>query len=156
MAAVHKRCHPKPLSDERLEDFFREYARMGRELGGRNVPTTKEGVDKYLADSLPMLGVTMPTVELLNPLAPWRYPIWQRPVVSLVHWAVQDLHPDWAQRLMNTRQYPWPIRQLRRKIVKMMLGAFRDGVMQEVTQSHRRAAATPLRPKAPEKQPLAV
>lgn len=140
LAAVHKRYHPNPLSDERMEEFFHDYARMGRELGGSDVPATKAGVDKVLKDSLPLLGVTMPTVELLNPLAPWRYPVWQRPAVSLVYWAVQDLHPDWAQRLMNTRQYPAPIAAARRRIVKGMLNSVRDGVIQEVTQSHRRAA----------------
>lgn len=117
---------------------------MGRELGGSDVPTTKAGVDRVLEDSLPLLGVTMPTVEYLNPLAPWRYPIWQRPLISVIHWAVQDLHPIWAQRLMNTRQYPRPVKALRRATVRALLSWVRDGVIQEVTQSHQRAAATPI------------
>ncbi len=141
IAASHRAFHPDPLSDDRLEEFFHDYARMGRELGGANVPTTKEGVDKYLADSLPYLAVTMPTVELLNPTAPWRYPAWQRPLMTLVDWAIQDLHPDWAQKLMNTRQYPKPVAAARRRAVKALLGSFRDGKMKEVYESYERVGA---------------
>ncbi|WP_312028840.1 oxygenase MpaB family protein [Gordonia paraffinivorans] len=143
IAAAHKRFHPNPLSDERMEEFFHDYARMGRELGGANVPTTKKGVDDYLADSLPYLGVTMPTVELLNPTAPWRYPVWQRPVMTLVDWAIQDLHPQWAQKLMNTRQYPKPVAAARRRMVKGLLNGFRDGKIKEVYEAYERVGATP-------------
>ncbi|MCR5976613.1 DUF2236 domain-containing protein [Gordonia jinghuaiqii] len=141
LAASHKRYHPNPLSDERLEEFFHDYARMGRELGGADVPTTGAGVDKYLADSLPFLAITMPTVELLNPTAPWRYPVWQQPLLKLVHWAVQDLHPRWAQNLMNTRQYPRPVAAVRRRALKAILGSFRDGKIKEVYESYERVGA---------------
>lgn len=126
-----------------MEEFFHDYARMGRELGGANVPTTRKGVDDYLADSLPYLGVTMPTVELLNPTAPWRYPVWQRPVMTLVDWAIQDLHPQWAQQLMNTRQYPEPVAAARRRMVRGLLNGFRDGKIKEVYEAYERVGATP-------------
>lgn len=141
LAAAHERYHPRPMHGERLEEFFREYARMGVELGTANVPTTKAGVHKVLEDSLPVLGVTMPTVEHLNPLAPWRYPVHLRPLYGLLFWVVQDLHPMWAQRLMNTPQYSWPRKAVMRGAVRLLVRAMRDGKIREVHQSYARVAA---------------
>ncbi|WP_083884395.1 oxygenase MpaB family protein [Nocardia higoensis] len=146
LSAIHERYHPRPMRGERLEQFFREFARMGLELGASEVPTTRAGVYKYLEDSIPMLGVTMPTVDLLNPLAPWRHPVYQRPVYALLYWAVQDLHPDWAQRLMNTPQYSRPKKAVLRAITRLLLQSVRDGKIREVRQAHARAAATPAAP----------
>ncbi|MET7769471.1 oxygenase MpaB family protein [Nocardia sp. NPDC005366] len=143
LAAAHERYHPRPMRGERLEEFFREYARMGIELGATDVPTSKAGVDQLLADSLPLLGVTMPTVELLNPLAPWRHPLWVRPVYALMFWVVQDLHPMWAQRLMNTPQYWRPKKMVLRAVARSLLQGMRDGVIREVKQSHARVAGSP-------------
>ncbi|WP_459545914.1 oxygenase MpaB family protein [Nocardia sp. X0981] len=143
LAAAHERYHPRPMRGERLEEFFREYARMGAELGATDVPTTKAGVHQLLADSLPMLGVTMPTVEHLNPLAPWRHPWYLRPVYALLFWVVQDLHPMWAQRLMNTPQYSRPKKAVLRGAVRLLVRAMRDGKIKEVRQSYVRVAAGP-------------
>ncbi len=143
LSVAHERYHPRPLRGERLEQFFREYARMGIELGASEVPTTRAGVYEYLENSLPLLGVTMPTVEVLNPLAPWRHPRYLRPLVGLMYWIVQDLHPDWAQRLMNTPQYSRPRKALMRGIARVLLHSVRDGKIIEVHQAHARVAAAP-------------
>lgn len=142
LATAHTRFHPNPLKGERLEQFFAEYARMAIEIGSAPPPTTKAGVDKLLEDSVPLLGVTMPTVELLNPLAPWRYPLHQRPLYSMIFWAVQDMHPKWAQKLMNTPKLTPLGRMARRAGLKAMLNfAGRDPAILEVRQSRARAAA---------------
>ncbi|WP_234794103.1 oxygenase MpaB family protein [Mycolicibacterium flavescens] len=93
LVAAHTAYHPRPLEGERLEQFFAEYARMGEALGGVDVPTTRAGVMQVLEDSVPQLAVTIPTVRYLNPLAPWRYPRPQRPLYSLIEWAVQGSAP---------------------------------------------------------------
>lgn len=146
LAAAHTAYHPRPLKGERLEQFFAEYARMGEALGGADVPTTRAGVMRVLEDSVPQLGVTLPTVQYLNPLAPWRYPRHQRPLYALIHWAVQDLHPQWAQQLMNTPQFTPAGRLARRRMTKALLNTFGDGVIREVHQSRARAAAPALLP----------
>ena len=143
LAATHVAYHPKPLRGARLEQFFDEYAEMGIALGAVDPPRTKAGVDALLKDSLPQLGVTLPTVAYLNPLAPWRYPRHQRPLYALIHWAVQDLHPRWAQDLMNTPQYNPVVRTARRAAVKGLLNALGPGRIREVRQAYRRAAAVP-------------
>ena len=143
LAESHRRFHPKPLKGAELDRFFAEYARMAIEIGSAPPPTTKAGVDKYLADSVPQLGVTMPTVELLNPLAPWRYPLYQRPLYSVIFWAVQDMHPKWAQKLMNTPKLTPLGRVARRAALKAMLNsAGPDPAILEVRQARARAAAT--------------
>lgn len=154
LAEAHERFHPRPMKGERLEEFFREYARMGVELGATDVPTTKAGVRKVLDDSLPLLGITMPTVEVLNPMAPWRYPIWVRPVYALMFWAVQDMHPEWAQHLMNTPRYSRPKKAVLRAMARLLLRSMRDGKITEVYQAHARAAATPV--GKPIERPVAV
>lgn len=139
LAAAHTRYHPRPLRGARLEQFFDEYARMGAALGAAQPPTTKAGVDQLLADSVGLLGVTMPTVEVLNPLAPWRYPVYQRPLYALLFWAVQDLHPVWAQKLMNTPRHTPPGRWARRAATKALLNAAGGGHIHEVRQARARA-----------------
>lgn len=143
LATAHERYHPRPLQGERLEEFYRDYARMGIELGASDVPTTKAGVLKVLDDSVPLLAVTLPTVDNLNPLAPWRHPLWLRPLYALIFWVVQDLHPAWAQRLMSTPQYSRPKKAILRGLARLILHSMRDGKIAEVYQAHARAAAAP-------------
>lgn len=45
---------------------------------------------------------------------------------------MQDLHPDWAQRLMNTPQYSRPKKALLRGITRLLLPSVRDGKIIEV------------------------
>lgn len=141
LGKAHTMYHPNPLKGDRLEQFFAEYARTGLELGASQPPTTRAGVDKVLADMAPEMGVTLPTVSFLNPLAPWRYPPHQRPIYSLVYWAVQDIHPEWAKKLMQTPRHTPVGRKLRHAAVKTMLNSMGDGSILEVRQSYERAAA---------------
>ncbi|MGV0791167.1 hypothetical protein [Mycolicibacterium sp. XJ1819] len=106
---------------------------------------TRIALTQVLEDSVPYLAVTLPTVGYLNPLAPWRYPRYQRPLYSLIHWAVQDLHPRWAQQLMNTPQFTPAGRLARRTATKALLNMFGDGVVKEVRQSRARASAASVR-----------
>jgi uncharacterized protein (DUF2236 family) len=137
-AAAHERYHPRPMRGARLDEFFREYARMGRELGAEDVPTTRDEVEQVLLDSRPFLGVTMPTVELLNPTAPWRFPAYQRPFRGLFHWAAQDLHPEWMQRLMNVPRLTSAHKSARRAALRTAFRAAGDGVLREVHEAHAR------------------
>lgn len=141
-AAVHERYHPRPLRGSDLDEFYREYTRVGHALGATDLPETRAEVEALLEASLPLLGVTMPTVRLLNPLAPWRYPPHLRPLVGLVHWAVQDLQPSWAQELLNVRAATAPERAARRAAVRALVtAACCTGQIREVRESRTRAAA---------------
>lgn len=141
LAASHERYHPRPLRGGDLDAFYREYTRVGHALGATDLPDSKASIADYLEDSLPLLGVTMPTVRLLNPLAPWRHPKPLRPVISLVHWAVQDLQPPWAQELMNVRHLSGPQKATRRAATKALLTAARGaGQIREIEQAFERAA----------------
>ncbi|NLD78477.1 MAG: DUF2236 domain-containing protein [Acidimicrobiales bacterium] len=143
LAASHERYHPRPLRGAELDAFYREYTRVGHALGATDLPDSKAGIAEYLEDSLPLLGVTMPTVRLLNPLAPWRHPKSVRPVISLVHWAVQDLQPSWAQELLNVRQLSRPQKAAKRAATKALLTAARGaGQVREIEQAYERAAPT--------------
>ncbi|GAB2826303.1 oxygenase MpaB family protein [Actinocorallia aurea] len=143
LAAAHTAFHPRPLRGEGLERFFAEYARVGEALGAVDPPRTRAGVMRLLEDSVPHLGVTLPTVRYLNPLAPWRYPAYQRPVYALVQWAVQDLHPAWAQELMGAPRHTPPGRLARRTAMKALVNALGGAGIREVRQSRARAASLP-------------
>ncbi|WP_226863900.1 oxygenase MpaB family protein [Mycolicibacterium baixiangningiae] len=143
LAAAHTAWHPRPLRGERLEQFFREYATMGEALGAVDPPRTQAGVMQLLEDWAPYMGVTIPTVRYLNPLAPWRYPVYQRPLYALVSWAVQDLHPQWAKQLMNTPQYTPAGRAARRRAMKALLNSMGTGQIREVRQAWARTAGKP-------------
>ncbi len=85
----------------------------------------------------------MRTVALVNPVAPWGYPRHQRRLYASVFWAVQDMHPDWAKRLMNTPKLTPLGRFLRRRFLKLMLNSFgKDPAILEVRQARARVAAS--------------
>lgn len=101
IATAHERYHPRPLRGADLDVYYREFTRIGEALGGTDLPATKSDVRDCLRASIPLMGVTMPTVEFLAGLGGAVSPAPLRPALRLLQWAVLDLQPRWAQRLLR-------------------------------------------------------
>ena len=120
-------------------------------LGGTDLPATKADVAQYLLDAVPLMGVTMPTVELLGSLNSHSNPLPVRAVTGMTEWALIDLQPDWAQQLLRFPHHSAATTFARRAAVWSALNGVRYGAgpMRETRQARARVAAAPLRHLAP-------
>jgi hypothetical protein len=48
---AHERYHPKPLKGRALDEYYREYTKVGEALGGTDLPATKAAVEDCLKNS---------------------------------------------------------------------------------------------------------
>jgi uncharacterized protein (DUF2236 family) len=140
IAAAHERYHLRPLRE--IDDYYREFARVGEALGGTELPTTKQEVAGCLDDAIPLMGVTAPTVETLKLTDPMLRPIPLRPMFDLVQWMLLDLQPPWAQELLRFRPGNLVERTARRTAIKLGINAahYGAGPIHEVRQARSRAA----------------
>lgn len=143
IAAAHERYHPRPLRGADLDEYYRQFTAVGRALGGTDLPATKADVDAYLPDAVPLMGVTMPTVDLLAAISPEQNPYIVRPVVGLAQWAVLDLQPDWAKRLLRVPRYGMATSTVRHAAVWAGLNGVQYGAgpLQENRQARVRIGA---------------
>ena len=58
IATAHERYHLRPLPD--IDDYYREFVRVGEALGGTDLPATKAQVLACLDAAVPLMGVTAP------------------------------------------------------------------------------------------------
>lgn len=145
IAAAHERYHPRPLAGADLDEYYRQFTKVGHALGGVDLPETKAAVAEYLSDNTPLMGVTMPTVDLLNSLNSPRSPLPVRVVTGLSEWALLDLQPGWAKKLLRVPHYSPATILARRAAVWSGLNAARYGAgpLREVRQSRKRVADVP-------------
>lgn len=151
IATAHERYHPRPLRGADLDDYYRQFTKVGAALGGTDLPATKADVAQYLRDAVPLMGVTMPTVELLGSLNSHSNPLPVRAVAGMLEWALIDLQPDWAQQLLRFPHHSAATTFARRAAVWSALNGVRYGAgpLREARQARTRVAAAPLQHLAP-------
>jgi uncharacterized protein (DUF2236 family) len=147
IATAHERYHARPLRGARIDDYYREFVRVGEALGGTDLPATKADVRDYLDAALPLMGVTQPTIETLALTDPKSNPLPLRPILELLQWSVLDLQPEWAQRLLRVRRRSRAETLARRVAMWSALNAmhYGPGPIAEVRQARARIRAAPVR-----------
>lgn len=146
MAAAHERYHPKPLRD--IDEYYGEYVRVGRALGGTDLPATKAEVREVLDAWAPKLALLPSVAPALWPNTRASMPVVQWPAQALLTWAARDMQPDWARRLYLF-QRPDPVQTwARRQAVKQLLNGIHRtaGPLREYRQARARVRGVPLRP----------
>ena len=148
IATAHERYHPRPLKGAELDRYYAEFVKVGEALGGTDLPTTKAEVLAYLRESVPLMGVTMPCADFFATLRPVRGPLPLRPALGLFEWAVIDLQPSWAKRLLRVPPESRLSRSAHRAAVWAALNGVRYGAgpMRETKAARARALTAPSTP----------
>lgn len=151
LATAHERYHPKPLRGDDLDDYYREFVRVGEALGGTDLPTTKQETLDCLEAYLPRLAVTYykattTNINLDRSAAPFF-----APGGIGIDWVVRDLLPRWAQQMVQHRRVN-PIRtELRRTTMRTAVRELsRITTLREVEQARARVADGLSRPVDPD------
>jgi uncharacterized protein (DUF2236 family) len=140
IATAHERYHVTPLTD--IDEYYGEFVRVGEALGGSDLPATKQAVADHLLWSSPLMGVTIPSIMLLEGL-PTLMPPMLSPLGEVAAWALQDLQPNWVQRMLRLRQLRPAHKRVRRLALKAAINAPHVGTggIREARRSRQRAAA---------------
>lgn len=106
---AHLRYHPSPLSGQRLDEYYSQYAEFAIKLGAtKPVPSTVEEVDDYFRDMRPLLSFADETADLVEF---FRRPIGRDPVTKsaslLINRAAFESLPRWAKRLYGIHADNW-------------------------------------------------
>ena len=141
IATAHEIYHPKPLRGTDLDAYYGEFVRVGRALGGTDLPSTKAETLECLAEYLPRLALThgnaMATgVNLVNPGQ------------AAMDWAIRDTMPSWAAQIVQHRS-PNPVeRRARRAAVWAALNGVHlsMGETPEFAAARRRVAGGTIVP----------
>lgn len=157
IAEAHERFHARPLKD--IDEYYGEFVRVGEELGGTDLPATKAEVMQCLDDERPMMGLTPPFANTLHQVDPRHAPLHLRPTLDLFAWAVADLQPVWAQRLMRFPRTSGPERFVRESLIKTTLNGLHYGAgpIRDVRDARARvAAASPETVRPLREEPVAA
>jgi uncharacterized protein (DUF2236 family) len=144
IASAHERYHARPLRGDELDDYYRQFVRVGEALGGVDLPATKAEVADYLDAALPLMAVTPPAIDVLALTDPASNPLLLRPLFDLAQWAVLDLQPSWAQRLLRVPRRSRVETAARRAAVWSGLNAAHyggGGPIREARQARARAGS---------------
>jgi len=158
IATAHERYHPRPLRGAALDEYYREFVRVGHALGGTDLPATKAETLDCLRAYLPRLAVTPGKADATGPNARRR----NRPGGGgsplsgpFMDWAVRDMLPDWAARMVMY-QRPNPIElHARRTFLRLVIAAPHavSGPLPEFRQAEARVAGTANAPTEPAYEP---
>jgi uncharacterized protein (DUF2236 family) len=138
IATAHQMYHPLPLRD--IDRYYGEFVRVGRALGGTDLPATKAETLDCLRSYLPRLALThgaaLATGAALadNPDVP--------AAAKFFDWAIRDAMPDWAAEMVMYRP-PHPVeRAARRAATWAALNGTQAamGPLKEFRQAQRRVA----------------
>lgn len=144
IAAAHERYHYKPLRGDDLDQYYREFTKVGEALGGTDLPATKGEVEQYLFDNVELMGVTLPTIAFLDSVGGRGGPRRGRPLSRELRWAALDLQPDWAKQLLRhpCHDVTAPVR---RAAIRAALNGVRYGAgpLREVSEARVRATTAP-------------
>lgn len=142
LAGAHQRYHPKPLRGNDLDQFYREYSRVGEALGGTDLPQTKAECRRVLTESpsAAEVGLNADNIKylrLLNP--PGITPL--RPFYDFAYWVIMDMMPPPVQDAVGFRQPNPLVRQGYRHAARALLNAPRMlGEIREVREAWRRVS----------------
>ena len=140
MAGAHRRYHPKPLRGKDLDEFYRDYAKVGEALGGTDLPRTRAECRRVLVESPAAAEVGLNAdnikyLQLLNP--PGINPL--RPVYDFAYWVIMDMMPEPVQQAVGFHQPNLLVRNGYRQLARAMLNAPRLlGEIREVEAATQR------------------
>jgi uncharacterized protein (DUF2236 family) len=155
---AHQRYHPHPLKDERIDEYYEQYARFATELGAtKPVPSSRNEVYAYLNDMRPLLSFADETAELADF---FRRPFGPDPVARagsiVISRAAFDTLPDWAARLYGTSSTSlagaipsWFEREAMRAAAQVMLRSLRWTLGEPPMRSQARARILAEPPTTP-------
>lgn len=150
IATAHERYHPHPLPD--IDDYYREFVRVGHALGGTGLPATKADTLACLRAYLPRLALTPGKADTTGPNARRG----DNPLAGpFMDWAVRDMLPDWAARLVMY-QRPNPVElHARRAFLRLNIVAPHaiTGPLREFREAEARVAGGAAEPVAPAYEP---
>jgi uncharacterized protein (DUF2236 family) len=152
-AKGHELYHPHPLRGEDLDEYFRQYTKVGVELYGKpiDLPASKAEVDAYLAESARYCALSPPGAKLWAVWQPKGKSLKARPLISLIHWALLDLMPDWAREMFSAPPRSSDVSAAcRRATLRAVVALANDSTKHfpEIADAYRRAAGTPSAPTA--------
>lgn len=145
LAGAHRRYHPNPLRGSDLDQFYREYSRIGEALGGTDLPQTRAECRRVLTESPSAKEVglnddNIKYLQLLNP--PGLNPL--RPIYDFAYWVIMDMMPEPVQTAVDFRQPNFLVRQAYRHTARALLNAPRLlGEIREVEAARRRVSGSP-------------
>jgi len=142
-AAAHERYHPKPLQGKDLDQFYREYARVGTALGGVDLPMTKADCHRVLCESLSAaeVGLNADNVKYIETLFQPPGARLSKPIYDFYYWLVMDMMPLPVQEAVGFEQPKPAVRKAYRRLGKVLLNAPRVfGEIHEVRQAYARVA----------------
>jgi uncharacterized protein (DUF2236 family) len=151
---AHLRYHPNPVSGERIDEYYAQYARFAIELGAtKPVPGSRAEVADYFRDMRPLLTFAEETAELADF---FRQPFGPDPISKaaslIITRASFDTLPSWARRLYGIRGagpitvVPKAIeRQITQRSARVLLGTLRWSLGEPRIQveARNRCLATP-------------
>lgn len=110
IATAHELYHAKPLAD--IDQYYREFARVGVALGGTQLPSTKAETLECLHSYLPRLALTHGMAVSTGPNLARMADV--PAAAKFVDWAIRDALPEWAAELVMYRQ-PRPVQRAARR-----------------------------------------
>ena len=142
IATAHEMYHPAPVRD--IDDYYREFVRVGHALGGADLPATKAETLDCLHSYLPKLALTHGAALATGPA------LQENPEVpaaaKFFDWAIRDAMPRWAAEMVMYRP-PHPVeRAARRAATWTAINATQIamGPLREFRQAQRRVAGGTL------------
>jgi uncharacterized protein (DUF2236 family) len=154
---AHLRFHPKPLSGERIDEYYAQYAQFAIRLGADiPVPSNRTEVDDYFTDMRPYLTFAEETAELADF---FRRPFGPDPLAKAASIAITraafDTMPGWAQRLYGIRSasrlsaIPKRIDAIAtRRAARLVLSVLRWGIEEPTIQIEARERSEAAEPAA--------
>lgn len=144
---AHLRYHPHPLSGDRIDEYYSQYAQFAIKLGAtKPVPSTRAEVDQYFRDMRPLLTFADETAELADFFRkPFGPDLASKAGSLVIMRASFDTMPGWAQRLYGIRSaslvsaIPKAIdSQITRQSARVLLGTLRWGLGEPYIQAEAR------------------
>ena len=142
IATAHERYHHRPLRGDDLDEYYREFTRVGEALGGTDLPASKGEVIEYLEAALPRLAVTPIVARRAYPNSADDSPAALRPARWFLYWGTHDMLPQWGRELkFFHRPDPVTLRQRRAMMWSTLNGLHAAmGPLREYRQAQARVA----------------
>jgi uncharacterized protein (DUF2236 family) len=144
---AHLRYHPHPVSGDRIDEYYSQYAQFAIKLGAtKPVPSTRAEVDTYFREIRPLLTFAEETAELAEFFrTPFGPDLVSKAGSLVIMRAAFDTMPGWAQRLYGIRSasrfaaIPKAIdTQITRQSARVLLGTLRWGLGEPYIQAEAR------------------
>jgi uncharacterized protein (DUF2236 family) len=140
LAGAHERYHPKPLRGSDLDQFYRDYTKVGEALGGVDLPATKAECQRVLVESpsAEQVGLNADNIKYIQLMQPPKAKL-PKPFYDFGYWMIMDMMPPPVQQAVGFTQPSATVLKNYRRFGRLMLNAPRAlGELREVEQARRR------------------